>query len=594
MVAVKLSAFGGMIPAQDDRLLPQNNAALAQNTFLDAGSLRGLRQPKLLRSLSNPAAKYVFRVPLIYPDKSHIPASYWLEFTDPDTNVLGSIVANDQFSRFYFASPSTVPQYNTKARILAGSAAYTLGIPTPETAPGVAVAGGAGTTEARSYVYTWVSAYGEEGPPSPPTLVTGFINGTWNITLTAPLVGDTTNRNLTRVRIYRTITNTSGGATFYELIDQAIGTTTYADTMSAVTLASNTILPSSDWGAPPTDLKGFVTMPNGMVAGWRANEIWFCQPFRPHAWPSAYTVSIDANIIGLGVVGQTLVVLTDGFPYAATGINPANMALSKIATFEPCLSRASIISTAQGVLYASPNGIVLAAYGVVQNASIELATKDRWLDLVQPETLRAARLSASYYAWGTDRAGSFETTAFETTAFVQTDFTGAFSGILVNLTDQRIAWTQLDNGSTLTDNVMTDSWSGEIFLIRSGKVYWLDMANTEVPGTYLWRSKVFQLDQLRNLAAMKVWFEESINDPSFQLNPVRNTNAVQTLVADQYGLVRVYANGALVCTRELRSSGELMRLPTGFKSAFWQFEIEARVKVFNIEAATSVKELSSV
>lgn len=594
MVALKLSAFGGMIPAQDDHLLPENNAALAQNTFLDSGALQGLHVPRAVYTLLGPGNQFVFRIPLVSTDKDHISASFWLEFVDPDTNVLKTPVADDSFERFYFASPTVVPKYNTKTRILAGSAPFTLGIPTPETAPGVAVVGGSGTTEARSYVYTWSSAYAEEGPPSPPTLVTGFINGTWNITLTAPLTADTTGRNLTRVRIYRTVTNASGGATFFLLVDQAIGTTTYADTTLDVVLAGNALLESTDWGGPPADLQGFVSMPNGMIAGWRANEIWFCEPFRPHAWPAAYTTSVDNTVVGLGVVGQTLVVLTQGFPYAATGVSPINMAFSKIATFEPCMSRGSIISTAQGVLYASPNGIVLAAYGIVQNASQQLATKDRWLDLVTPQTLRAVRLGASYYAWGVSSKGSFEPTAFENTAFVQDDYTGAFTGVLVNLADPRVAWVELDSNMVLTNNVLTDLWSGEIFLIRGGKVYWMDMSSDNVDGPYLWRSKVFQLDQPRNLAALKVRFLASVKDSSFTLNPVRDTSSPQTLKSDQYGILRVYAGENLIATRELRVPGELIRLPSGFKEEFWQFEIEARVPVYSLQVATSVKELSGI
>ena len=79
-----------------------------------------------------------------------------------------------------------------------------------------------------------------------------------------------------------------------------------------------------------------------------------------------------------------------------------------------------------------------------------------------------------------------------------------------------------------------------------------------------------------------------------ELNPVPNTNPVQTLAADQWGLARVYADGKLRFTRELRSSGAMFRLPSGFKAQFWQVEIEARVKVLSIELATSAKELGSV
>ena len=44
-------------------------------------------------------------------------------------------------------------------------------------------------------------------------------------------------------------------------------------------------------------------------------------------------------------------------------------------------------------------------------------------------------------------------------------------------------------------------------------------------------------------------------------------------------------------TRELRETGELMRLPSGFKADFWQIELEAVVSIDSVQMATSVKEL---
>jgi len=47
-------------------------------------------------------------------------------------------------------------------------------------------------------------------------------------------------------------------------------------------------------------------------------------------------------------------------------------------------------------------------------------------------------------------------------------------------------------------------------------------------------------------------------------------------------------------TRELRTSGVIMKLPSGFKADYWQFELETRVIVLSLQAATSVKELKGV
>jgi len=67
-----------------------------------------------------------------------------------------------------------------------------------------------------------------------------------------------------------------------------------------------------------------------------------------------------------------------------------------------------------------------------------------------------------------------------------------------------------------------------------------------------------------------------------------------TLQPDMYGIVRLYADGVLVFARELRTSGELWKLPSGYKAELWQVEVEARIVVNEIQMATSAKELAGV
>lgn len=72
------------------------------------------------------------------------------------------------------------------------------------------------------------------------------------------------------------------------------------------------------------------------------------------------------------------------------------------------------------------------------------------------------------------------------------------------------------------------------------------------------------------------------------------TTTCTTLSTQPFGVVRLYADGNLVFTRELLTSGEQFRLPSGFKAQFWQIEFEARVKIFSVQMATSAKELRNV
>jgi hypothetical protein len=450
---------------------------------------------------------------------------------------------------------------------------------------------GVGVLETRAYVYTWVSAYGEEGPPSPPTLATGWSGDPWFIKVTAPTTANTTDRNISKVRIYRTVTGVSGATTYFFVTEIDIGTTSFEDTVSDNVVAANAILESTFWTAPPEDLAGIISMPNGMVAGFRDNEVWFSEPYRPHAWPGSYAIAVDTPVVGMGVVGQTLIVLTNTAPYAVTGINPSVMSVSRLKQVEPCLSRGSIVSTTMGVAYTSPNGLALATPGDVQILTRPTISKDKWLDLISAPTFRACSVNGGYYGWGSVVNGCFEPTAFETPgAFLDTDFTGSYSGAIIDVNDQRIGFNLLSS-TVPTYNAYTDIWTGEILIIRDGKVFWYDISDGRSHEPFTWKSKIFEMPNKRNLEAMRVWYTLQVDTPT--QNPVPVVSPT-TLNPDMHGIVKVYADDRLVFSREMRSSGEFMRLPSGFKATYWQIEILGQVRVQNIEMATSAKELLDV
>lgn len=574
-----LHTFGGMTPAFDDRLIGPEVAALAQNAWLYSGKARGIVVPKSLHTCSLSGTGRVYRIPASYGRASYPFGSTWLEFADPDTNVIHAPVFNDTFDRYYWASTSLAPKYNTRARIDAASAPWLLGIPAPAVAPTCAVVGGTAAAVTRSYVYTWVSAYGEEGAPSPPLVKTGAPDGSWNLTLTAAAAGDLgTNRNLATVRIYRTIVSATGVATFFFVAEQAIATTTYSDTATDATVAANDELLSTSWTEPPSDLAGFVMMPNGIIAAWRSNEVWFCEPYRPHAWPASYVLTIEFPVVGCGVVGQTLVVCTNSAPYTISGVTPSAMTESKLPAVEPCLSRGSIVSSPAGVYYASLNGLMLVSPGKVDNITKDTVSKDKWQTLTLGSPLRGAMLGSAYYGFGVIRTGVFDTGSFESTAFAQQDYSGAFSGVLLDPGNTQFGFSILTSTDP-TVNVQNDPWSNELYIIRGDVVLWLDQGDESVAlAPFLWRSKIFQLPFRQNLGAACLYFEIPTVDPG----------------AGNYGVVRTYADGVLVHTHTITKSGLVYRLPSGFKADFWQFEIEASVEVLSLAVAGTVTELRTV
>jgi hypothetical protein len=164
-------------------------------------------------------------------------------------------------------------------------------------------------------------------------------------------------------------------ASFFLVAEQDCTINFYKDTIEDDEVSSNALLESFAWTPPPEDLKGLVVMWNGIIAGWRENELWMSEPYRPHAWPASYTLTMEYPIVGLGVSGQTLVVCTVGYPAVVSGALPEHMGTAKVAVFEPCVSRGSILSSDAGVLFVSHNGLIAVTQKGATNITKDLVTR---------------------------------------------------------------------------------------------------------------------------------------------------------------------------------------------------------------------------
>lgn len=594
MVAVKLPVFSGMVPSVDKHLLDNANAQYCNNAWLYSGALNGLPKKVPVFTLLQPNTTVAFRIPADDTDPTYLYNSRWMEFENPLTDFISAPVAADSFRRFYWTSTTIIPTYNTYDRIVAGLPAWQLGVPQPANLNVTASGGASATLVSRAYVTTLVTEYGEEGPASNPFVINGKIDDTFAVTIGAvPAAQIGTTHNVKKIRLYRTITSAAGTATYYRLTEVNALTTSqaYNDTMTDAVLATKPILESTAWTAPP-DLDGFLTMPNGIVAGYKKNELWFSEAYRPHAWPAAYSLTLEHDIIGLGIINQTLVVCTKGNPYTASGVNPASITTSKLAAFEPCLSRGSIVSTEEGVFYTSPNGLILVNPGHAENITKQYISRDKWNEIMDGR-VNAGRLGSSYFAYGATDQNLFQiNTRFVQAGFSQEEGTvGSSEGFMLDSANSNMGFGFIDDDKAIK-SVKNDQLSGECILVRDGKVVWLDQRAGYAIDPYLWKSKVFQTPYLQNFTAFKVYFYDPVsftfpNPQNFNVNQVFNP-------ATQMAIVRVYADGKLILAHELRESGELHRLPSGFRAEFWEVEIEAQIKIKSFQMATAIKELANV
>lgn len=622
---LKIEDFSGIQPRWSARLLPPNAAQLAQNAKLLSGELRGFHETSVLYDFNPLSLGYTvaraFRLPASVGAPIPISGSdQWISFRDANVDFIRTPVLNDSFERYYWTGDTTrfsgAPAYNTRARINAASPSFILGIPAPVAAPSVAAP--AGSFETRAYIYTFVSAYGEEGAPSPATVVSGSL-GVWSITGMDSSVPNPSFYNLSFTRIYRTV-----GSTYFHVADIAFGTTVYSDNNSDSSVGLNYTLPSLNYTPPPAGLQGIVAHPGGFLVGFNGRDLWMSQPYQPHAWPVQNIQTCQTEIVGLAIYNNCILIMTTSHPYFAEGMNPTNVTLQKMDSVEPCVSRRSIVTTVEGVYYASPQGIILNNGGYTQLVTRQMFTREEWQNFFSPTTVYAAPYGVEYIA-------------FDTTS----------AGFVFSPTDKSTPLTTLDRFSNVTA-IQQDAYSGDVYLVTGNQVRLWDPTNT-TPYSYTWQSKQFDFPKPVNLGAMRLKF----NSGTIQISPAQladytaynalrivkplnplNLAAVNGVVplavpgfttpgyqpppeirnpvaASALFPISQYLNlnaGATVTiqARDLMTSAmitvfagslnteRIYRLPAGIKSDAWQVTIVGNTPVYSFAMAETAKELMQV
>lgn len=161
---IKISTFRGIAPRYAKRKLADFNSQTARNVDLFSKELRPLKNGIVVNNPSKQGD-----ILTIFPLGSN-----WLHWNE-DVDVAQSPLNVDDEGRIYYTG-----RYNPKSTntALAGTGAgtdyplisYRLGLPAPDNGPTIGITGGSsGVPETRSYVYTYVTEWGEEGPPSPAT-----------------------------------------------------------------------------------------------------------------------------------------------------------------------------------------------------------------------------------------------------------------------------------------------------------------------------------------------------------------------------------------------------------------------------------------
>jgi len=439
----------------------------------------------------------------------------YLEFKNR-VKVAKTPVTSDKFKRLYWTGetyPAVAGQEQLvgttspgATRSRANISKFRLGIPTPRrpmsvgvaegeqvsissntkgTASNVSAANAAISTLLVSYVYTFVSAFGEEGPPSAPSIPTRFgfgqslvlsNIGSEELNLMSNSEYNFAENSGAIKRIYRS--NTGSADTLFQFVDEIpFSNTAYIDTKDASFLGE--VLPSTSWIGPPNDdeflypdgpMQGLTEMANGMFAGFSGTRLCFSEAFLPHAWPVEYRRTVEDKIVALGAVSNGIFVLTEGKPYFFSGNDGSVMVGTQIDFAQACINVDSVVDMGESVFYAGPDGLCSVSTSGADIITAGLISYHQWINTYKAQNYIASKHEGKYVAFFTDPSESFGGWQFDPTTP---------ESALSNLTRSATALT-----------VYNDPSDDNLYVVEGVNIKQFGGSNTAVL-PYVWKSKKF-------------------------------------------------------------------------------------------------------
>lgn len=260
--------------------------------------------------------------------------------------------------------------------------------------------------ETIAYVWTYVTAWGEESKPSPVTEVIDA-NLSEKIQYKTP-VAAFPNAHITGFRVYR-LSSGMKSAEYFLFQDDDFDVDDLDEWLDDVNASESHIKPAKElvkevlqtehWDEPDTNLKGFVSLANGCIAGHVGNRIYPSEPWVYYAFPKKYEIVTQSQIIGLGSFNNTIIACTTAHPEVINCPMPEQTSVKISPHTQPCLSVDSIVSGENYVIYASHNGLAAVGQdGIPQVLTKNLIDEEVWRATFKPEDIAGAYFSGRY--WG--------------------------------------------------------------------------------------------------------------------------------------------------------------------------------------------------
>lgn len=529
MTGFTIDNFSGIAPRYRPKKLPPGFAQTARNCNLQRKSLSPLKSGLFVWTPTK-----VGVIKSIYKFAS----SFWFHWTTDVDVVQGAIVGDTQERTYY--TGDGVPKVTDAAIATSGggtdypTVSYNLGLPAPAATPGVTLgAGGGCATEdkiAVTFYYTYVTGWGEEGPPSLPSVVSDVCDGQ-TVTVTGMSAAPAGAYNVTTKRVYASVYGE------YQYVGEvAVATADYQFVFDVSALAEP--CPSEDWIAPPTDMHSLVMLPNGIAAGLSGKNVCLSEPYLLHAWPDAYQIPIDDDGVAMAAIGQSVVVVTNKNTYLGSGVDPASISMVKLEANQSCVSKRSMVDMGAIAIYASPDGLVaVSPTGQVLVVTEEILTRDQW-QAYNPSSIHA------YYWEG---------------AYVAFYDNGTQGGFIFDPTSKN-GLVELGLYATAGFNDVADD---ALYLVVDENIVRFN-GNTAL--TYQWKSAVEEMPKPLNYGAAQV-------------------------IADSYPVTfKLYADGVLKVNKSVADKRGF-RLPAGYLATDWEVELSGAAEVEKVIVAETMREL---
>ena len=585
----KLITFNGIAPKIEPRLLKNEVGVTAENVDLDPGNLTPLpaNSSGVTLNASTITSYYQYKFG---------GTTYNLEFDD-DVNVVPGAIADDAFDRLYWTG-QTFPRMASSAQITTGGSgayprsSFRLGIEAPANTPVAATPTGTddGTQikYSTAYVYTFVSAFGEEGPPSAASNVVTKVDGQSVVVSNLSTAAAKSNTNYGSgtgtKRIYRS--NTGSNTTDFQFVAEvSMATASYTD--SANNDALGEIIPSTFWIAPPDDdsslypngqMKGLTAIGNGIFAGFSGKRLCFSEPFLPHAWPVAFRVTLEDEIVGICMAGSVLFVGTKGTNYIVSGTDPQGMVLQKVEAAEPLLYKKGLVDMGAYAIYPSADGLVGVENGQVTMLTEQLLSTSQW---------QGSYLDAEYAAG--NHEGKY-------VAKITNNGVTPSQGFIFDLTAGMNALTTVNALSThLTTGFFTDPDTNQLHLVNkpsSGNCTTETFADHDTSRTLTFKSKEFVLPKPASMNFVKVE-ADSYAGSGVTVKVFGDGTEIFDATITASGSVFSATGAAPTSFSATQIQEPILRLPTGMHKVY-QVEVTSANPVHEICIGESIDELRAI